>query len=93
MVLVAGGGPWPLDRQFGWMGLVATLAGLLLGAVSLGFGFSGWPVSRLWLWLLGSAMLILVGVQLMVSWTIMRILEGLAQREGLVHSDMNGKPC
>ena len=44
----------PLDRQFGWMGLLAALVGLIAGAVCLGFGFAGWPVSRLWLYLLGA---------------------------------------
>jgi hypothetical protein len=81
----------PLDRQFGWMGLVAALAGLVLGSVSLGYGFAGWPVSRLWLYLLGSAMLILVGVQLIVSWVVMRVLEGLNQRALLVTADLNGR--
>jgi glycosyltransferase involved in cell wall biosynthesis len=83
----------PLDRQFGWMGLLAVLAGLAVGAASLGFGFTGWPVSRLWLYLLGSALLILVGVQLMISWVLMRVLEGLNQREMLVTADMNGRPA
>jgi hypothetical protein len=81
----------PLDRKFGWMGLLAVLGGLLLGGVSLGFGFAGWPVGRLWLYLLGSAMLILVGVQLMISWVVMRVLEGLNQRELLVTADLNGR--
>jgi hypothetical protein len=81
----------PLDRQFGWMGLLATLAGMIAGAVFLGLGFAGWPVSRLWLYLLGSAMLILVGVQLMISWVVMRVLEGLNQRELLVAADLNGR--
>lgn len=83
----------PLDRQFGWMGLLAVLAGLVAGAISLGFGFSGWPVSKLWLYLLGSAMLILVGVQFIISWVVMRILEGLNQRELLVTADLNGRPA
>jgi hypothetical protein len=83
----------PLDRQFGWMGLVALLGGLVAGGISLGFGFAGWPVSRLWLYLLGSAMLILVGLQLMISWTVMRVLEGLNQRELLVTADLNGRPA
>jgi hypothetical protein len=81
----------PLERHFGWMGFVAVVAGLLAGAISLGFGFAGWPVSRLWLYLLGSAMLILVGVQLMVSWVTMRVLEGLNQRDLLVTADLNGR--
>jgi hypothetical protein len=81
----------PLDRKFGWMGLLIVMGGIVLGGVSLGFGFAGWPVSRLWLYLLGSAMLILVGVQLMVSWVVMRVLEGLNQRELLVTEDLNGR--
>jgi hypothetical protein len=81
----------PLERHFGWMGLLSVLAGWLVGAIALGFGFAGWPVSRLWLYLLGSAMLILIGVQLMISWVTMRVLEGLAQRELLVTADLNGR--
>lgn len=81
----------PLDRKFGWMGLLTLGAGVLLGGISLGLGLSGWPVSRLWLYLLGSAMLILVGLQLMISWVVMRILEGLHQREQLIAADLNGR--
>ena len=33
------------------------------------------------LWLLGSAMLILIGLQLVVSWIVMRVLETLSLRE------------
>ncbi len=72
------------------MGLLAVLAGLVAGAISLRFGFAGWPVSRLRLYLLGSAMLILVGVQLMVSWAIMRVLEEINQRARVVSADMDG---
>ena len=82
----------PLERHFGWLGLLVMLAGLIAGGISLGFGFAGWPVSRLWLYLLGSAMLMLVGLQLMISWVVMRVLEGLQQREMLVVADLNGRP-
>ena len=82
----------PLERQFGWLGLLVALAGVIAGGISLGFGFAGWPVSRLWLYLLGSAMLMLVGLQLMISWVVMRVLEGLQQREMLVVADLNGQP-
>jgi hypothetical protein len=82
----------PLDRQFGWMGLLAVAAGLVVGGISLAFGFAGWPVSRLWLYFLASAMLILVGLQLVISWVVMRVLEGLNQREMLVTADLNGSP-
>jgi hypothetical protein len=81
----------PLDRHFGWMGLLVVLGGLVVGGISLGFGFAGWPVSKLWLYLLASAMLLLIGVQLMISWVVMRVLEGLNQRELLVSADLNGR--
>jgi hypothetical protein len=38
-------------------------------------------------------MLILVGVQLMISWVVMRVLEGLNQRELLITADLNGHPA
>lgn len=83
----------PLDRHFGSMGLLALAAGFLLGAISLWLGLSGWPVSRLWLYFLGSAMLILVGLQLGISWIVMRVLEGLSQRDLLVSADLDGRPA
>ncbi len=83
----------PLERHFGWMGLVAMAAGLALGAGSLGFALGGWPMERLWLYLLGAAMLVLTGLQLSVFWVIMRVLEELNQREILVSRDLEGQPC
>ena len=82
----------PLDRHFGWMGLLILLAGGIVGAICLVLGLSGWPVSRLWLYLLAAAMLVLVGVQLMISWVVMRLLEGLSRREIRVEADLNGWP-
>ncbi len=41
----------------------------------------GWEVTRLWLYLLGSATLVLIGVQLSISWFLMRVLDELSQRE------------
>lgn len=71
----------PLDRQFGWLGLVCVLAGTILGLGSMWLGLSGWEIARLWLYLLGSAMLILVGVQLAIYWVLLRVLEELSVRE------------
>jgi glycosyltransferase involved in cell wall biosynthesis len=76
---------FPLDRQFGWLGLASLAAGLFAALVSLGLGLRGWEIARLWLYLLGSAMLILVGVQLMIYWVLLRVLEELSQRE--YHTD------
>ena len=76
-----------LDHHFGWMGLVALALGVLIAIVSLVLGIQGWDIARLWLYLLGSAMLILVGVQLMIYWLLMRVLEELSQLEMVIDRD------
>lgn len=78
-----------LDRQFGWMGVAAILIGLGLSLASLILGVNGWDVARLWLYLMGSAMFVLTGVQLVISWILMRVLEELSQRESLAEKDLN----
>ena len=78
----------PLDQRFGWLGLLSVIAGLGVGVVSVALGVNGWPVDRLWLYLLGSAMLVLVGVQLVIYWILLRVLDELSQREGLIKKDM-----
>jgi hypothetical protein len=78
----------PLDRQFWWMGLLGVLAGLAFGGVSLGLGLRGWPVERLWLYLLAGTMLVLVGTQLVIFWVVVRVLEELSQRDALVDADL-----
>ena len=81
----------PLDRHFWWLGLLGTLAGLGLGVASFVLGLSGWPIERLWLYLLAGTMLMVVGVQLVLFWVIMRVLEELSQREARVAAEVNLK--
>lgn len=78
----------PLNHHFGWMGIAGLLVGLIAGLVSLSLGIGGWPIQRLWLYLLGSAMLMLVGVQLLIYWILLRVLEELGEREALTQQDM-----
>ena len=78
----------PLDQQFWWMGLVAVALGTLIGVVSLILGLQGWAIERLWFYLLGSAMISLVGLQLFVYWLLLRVLEELSMREVLTRQDM-----
>lgn len=80
----------PLERHFGWAGVVLTVVGGLLAVASLVLGQEAWSVQRLWLYLLGSAMAVLMGVQLMTSWLLLRVLEDLSQREFLATQDMQG---
>jgi glycosyltransferase involved in cell wall biosynthesis len=81
-----------LDHHFGWLGLLAIAGGVLLAALCMVLGSNGWPVSRLWLYLLGSAMFVLIGLQLMISWVIMRVLEELNQRELRSGEDLGTLP-
>ena len=78
----------PLDQQFGWMGGLSVLIGIIVAVVSLSLGMNGWQIDRLWFYLLGSAMLFLAGIQLFVYWLLFRILEELSQREILTKQDM-----
>ncbi len=78
----------PLERQFWWMGLVSAVAGLILGIGSFVYALEGWPIERLWLYLLAGTLLILVGIQLEIFWVVVRVLDELSQRECLVENDL-----
>lgn len=79
----------PLEQHFGWLGMLGLVGGFLMGLISLILGISGWEIARLWLYLLGSAMLTLVSVQLIIYWILMRVLEELSQKEDLVAKDLS----
>jgi len=78
----------PLDRQFWWMGLASLAIGLLLGLVSLILGLNGWEIARLWLYLLASAMFILMGIQLVIYWILLRVLDEISQRDFKIAADI-----
>ncbi len=77
-----------LDHYFGYFGAAGLFTGLGISLVSLYLGINGWDISRIWLYLVSSAMLVLVGVQLLLYWILMRVLEALSQREILAEKDM-----
>ncbi len=80
----------PLERQFWWMGSVSILIGVLLAIGGLALSYNGWAMDGLWLYFLGSAAFILIGVQFVISWIVMRVLEELSKREADVASDLRG---
>jgi hypothetical protein len=82
----------PLEKHFGWMGSLALVGGSSLSVVALILSLTGWELSRLWFWMASSVMAMLVGLQLVISWFIMQVLNELSQRETLVEGDMNGHP-
>jgi len=77
-----------LERSFGWVGIFAVGAGIGLTGVALILGSSGWQIARLWLWLLGGALFFLVGMQLLISWIVARVMAALSEREALINGEM-----
>jgi len=77
-----------LEPYFGWIGIFVILVGAGLGVTAMILGSTGWDVSRVWLWLLGSAMFLLMGLQLLISWIVARVLEALAERQDLIQRDI-----
>jgi glycosyltransferase involved in cell wall biosynthesis len=80
-----------IDQHLGWIGLISLLLGMGIAGASLFLAVSGWTVIQLWLYYLTSACLSLVGIQLIIAWIQMQILDTLRIREQLVADDMQGK--
>lgn len=78
----------PLDRHFWWMGLAGLVVGLGLGLLSLLLALNGWPASKMWFYYLLSATAFLIGLQFLISWILMRVLEELSQRDALAAADL-----
>jgi hypothetical protein len=70
----------PIDIHFSWIGILMLLAGFGIGITNLVLGLHGWQLDRIWFYLLGSAMLILIGVQLINYWIILRVLNSLSRK-------------
>lgn len=72
----------PIERHFLPAGIACVVAGVGASAVSFGLSLNGWPIERLWLYLSGSALVILVGLQLAFWWLIMSVLAELSEQAG-----------
>jgi hypothetical protein len=70
----------PVEQLFLPAGLSTGLAGLTVSFVSLVLAMKGWPIERLWLYLTGSAMLMLIGVQLALWWLMASVLRQLSEQ-------------
>ncbi len=71
----------PVEQVFLPAGIAAGILGLIVAVVSLVLSVRGWPMERLWLYLTGSAMFMLVGLQLVTSWLMASVLRQLSERE------------
>lgn len=70
----------PVEQLFLPAGLAATAVGLAAAVVSLALALNGWSIERLWLYLTGSAMSLLVGIQLTLWWLMASVLRQLSAR-------------
>lgn len=70
----------PIETYFLPAGLASMAAGLVVSGVSFWLSLDGWPIERLWLYLSGSALLILAGLQLSLWWLMMSVLAELSDR-------------
>jgi hypothetical protein len=77
-----------IEPHFGWLGAMSLAVGVLLGATGLFAGSHAWDINRVWLWLLGSALFVLAGVQLLILWVVARVVDKLSIRESLVEQDL-----
>jgi glycosyltransferase involved in cell wall biosynthesis len=78
----------PLDRHFWWMGLAGMAGGVLLGLISLVQALGGESSSRMWFYYLLATLFFLVGLQFLVSWILMRVLEELSHRDAQAAEDL-----
>lgn len=82
----------PLETHFGTLGAIAAAVGGISAVVLLIAAVSGGTLEQMWLWMIASAMLTLIGVQLIVARVIMNVLDDLSQREIKQGQDMQGNP-
>ncbi len=77
----------PLERHFGWMGVGAIVGGVLLYGVTKAAGLAPTP----WFYPVVSAMMVVMGVQLVTSWMLVVVLAELNERESRALDDLNGQ--
>jgi Glycosyl transferase family 2 len=71
----------PIESLFLPAGITMGGLGLAIAIVSGLLSTRGWPIERLWLYLTGSAMMMLVGLQLGMAWLMGSVLRELSARE------------
>jgi hypothetical protein len=78
-----------IDHHFGWFGSSVFIIGLITSIVSVSLSLSGWDITRLWFYMLSSAMMMLVGMELVIYWILLRVLDELSSREVQADQDLS----
>jgi len=71
----------PLERRFGWLGLIAMLAGGLIYAVAVWQHWTTPANAAPWFAPAVSTVMVLTGLQLLTSWLLVILLAELSERE------------
>jgi glycosyltransferase involved in cell wall biosynthesis len=80
----------PLERHFGWIGLLATLGSLVLYIAAVAMRLTGPDSPAPWFPPVLSALLTVIGIQLISSWFLGLLLRELSQRASEVREDLEG---
>jgi hypothetical protein len=72
----------PIERYFLPVGLAGVGLAVAASTISLVLSLRGWPIERLWLYLSGSAMVMITGLQLALWGILMAVLAEVSEREG-----------
>ena len=70
----------PIEQLFLPVGAVLLLVGLAVSSASVALALRGWAIERLWLYLTGSAMALLIGLQLSLWWLMASVLRELSRQ-------------
>lgn len=77
-----------IETSFSWLSLIFILVGLAFGMIAFFISNQGWPIERLWLYLLTGTMIVLVGIQFAVFWVIAKVLQDLKLRQNQIDKDL-----
>jgi hypothetical protein len=78
----------PLERNFIWLGLAAVVLGGLSALAAIREGLTFPPSPAYPFFLLTAGMLLLTGLQLILSWILVLVLAELSEREMRVKDDL-----
>jgi len=78
----------PVEQNFGWIAAALAAFGAGVGALSLVLALHGWEITRLWFWLLGSALCLLTGIQFALFSTLLRVIQTLSHRYEEIGADL-----
>lgn len=78
-----------IERHYWWLGLLAILGGIATYIAAVAFDLTNPALANSWFAPVVSAMLVLMGVQLVSAWGLARVLAELSRRESEQAADLN----